>query len=716
MKKLVHLLLIVAYLAIPLCRADMIVLRDGREYSGNLLEGTETLVKFQVDDDIREFSRADVLTVHLQKQREWDDFNTVAELDDPILNRALELDLTPWQRRGAGTATLNHETVIHLRTSKTWEQRERQIVAVLNEHGESATIQQLRYLEDCEQAEIIHGVAITTDGRILHLRDTAVKLEGVYSEDARYDRMKQHRFALPEGKPGTILDVATVKTREKPRELEHFYGEFLFGTFDPVVERAVEIVVPEGTHLRWQVLNDPDGWVSMSEEKLANKQKRLRWERRDCPILLPEPNMPPLADVVPRLVVSAWPQEYDWKKLAREQAKILAEKANKKTWTRQSSAVDTRRVLPQGTAGSSLPQGTAGSSLEKLWYHIADTVSTTPVGVSATGWLPNDPGQTWNLRRGSQIDRTFLLFCELRKLGLNIQWGWYRSRGRGALADDVVALQAFDAPMLVVPILSVDPPVHGHFVVLGNELDNLQDPLDQLGGLSSLSPEPGVTRLPVPEAQNHAETHDIQLETDSSGNAEVSEDIVYTGLLARNIRGWRRSKQADLENRVRSIVREKFARAEEIEWDYIGDVGNDSERRQGIRLRYRVPELVDCRKTLAVARLPWIEFNGSVVSRENRQFAMEWSFPVDEAISISWNTPSGWKLLSEPEVFEDGVKGLAAVSAKLSQTDSGMRYSTEYLRRNLTVTPSEYAGFRELVQRRSRLGNLYWLFTRDPGQ
>ncbi len=716
MKRLVHLLLIVAYLAIPLCRADMIVLRDGREYSGNLLEGTETLVKFQVDDDIREFSRADVLTVHLQKQREWDDFNTVAELDDPILNRALELDLTPWQRRGAGTATLNHETVIHLRNSQTWEQRERQIVAVLNEHGESATVQQLHYLEDCEQAEILHGAAITTDGRILHLRDTAVKLEGVYSEDARYDRLKQHRFALPEGKPGTVLDVATVKTRIKPRELEHFYGEFLFGAFDPVVERAVEIVVPEGTHLRWQVLNDPDGWVSMSEEKLANGERRLHWERRDCPILLPEPNMPPLADVVPRLVVSAWPQEYDWKKLALEQAKILAEKANKKTWTRQSSAVDTRRVLPQGTAGSSLPQGTAGSSLEKLWYHIADTVSTTPVGVSATGWLPNDPGQTWNLRRGSQIDRTFLLFCELRKLGLNIQWGWYRSRGRGALADDVVALQAFDAPMLVVPILSVDPPVHGHFVVLGNELDNLQDPLDQLGGLSSLSPEPGVTRLPVPEAQNHAETHDIQLETDSSGNAEVSEDIVYTGLLARNIRGWRRSKQADLENRVRSIVREKFARAEEIEWDYIGDVGNDSERRQGIRLRYRVPELVDCRKTLAVARLPWIEFNGSVVSRENRQFAMEWSFPVDEAISISWNTPSGWKLLSEPEVFEDGVKGLAAVSAKLSQTDSGMRYSTEYLRRNLTVTPSEYAGFRELVQRRSRLGNLYWLFTRDPGQ
>jgi hypothetical protein len=36
------------------------------------------------------------------------------------------------------------------------------------------------------------------------------------------------------------------------------------------------------------------------------------------------------------------------------------------SWSRQSSAVDARRVLPQGTAGSKLLQGAAGSKPRRL--------------------------------------------------------------------------------------------------------------------------------------------------------------------------------------------------------------------------------------------------------------------------------------------------------------------------------------------------------------
>ena len=691
MMKNVFQLLVVANFAICVCRADLVVLRDGREYSGALVQGTESVISLQVgEDEVREFPRADVVAVHLQKKREWDAFDTVADLEDPTLNRALEIDLNTWQRRGAGTAMLHHETVVNLRTSQTWERQERQIVAVLNEHGESATIQHLLYLQDCENAEILHGAAVTTDGRILHLRDTAVKLESVYSEDARYDRLKQYRFALPEGKPGTVLDFATVKTRKSARELEHFYAEYLFGGLDPVAERTVEIIVPAGRTLRWQVLNDPDGQVSMTEEQLEEGGRRLRWERRDCPILLSEPNMPPLADVVPRLVVSAWPEEYDWKQLAQKQAEILAEKAD---------------ALPSPAVPDTRPGSGRIPGLQDIWYELADTIKVTPVSVSASGWLPNAPEQTWTLRRGSQIDRTFLLFCELRKSGVDVDWGWQRSRNRGALAADVVALQAFDAPVLMVAGSRSIP------IKLGDELDHFLDPLDRSGGLPMLSAKSGVEYLPVPNANEHAVDRVVHLSINENGDAEVEEEVVYTGIRAREIRSWRRSKDTDLENRVRGIVRGKFAQAEEIDWEFVGDVEDDRDRKQGLRMRYRVPELVDCRESLAVTKVPWLEFNGSSVSRESREFAMEWSEPTDNRVSVSWDTPPGWKLLSEPEVFEDDATGLAAVSAELNETDSGFRYSTEYLRSTLTVTPSEYTGFRELVERRSRLGSLYWLFT-----
>lgn len=687
--------------------ADLIVLADGREYAGMLVQAAEDVIRFRTAGEIREFDRDEVMAVHLQRERAWDAFSTVAEADDPALNRALGVDTAAWRRQGAGAAWLHQETRVDLRTSQTWERRDREIVEVLNEHGEAATIRNLRFLEDVETADVLHGVSITADGRIVHMRDTAMKTESVHSEDARYDHLKQHRFALPEGKPGTVLDVATATTRVQPREWEHFYDEFSFGRFDPVAERVVEIVAPADVPLQWRVVNDPGGVVEFSREVLPGGGQRLRWERRDAPLLLPEPNMPPLADIVPRLVISAWPDEWDWEELGRKQSE---------QFERQAEGITAGDCgLQRGHGGGRQGIDGGDNDIVSLWHRLADAVSVMPVGSEVTGWMPTDPGRTWALRRASQLDRTFLLFCELRKMGVDVRWAWYRSRSRGALVEEVVGLQAFDSPVLVVPAFSAIPPVYGHFMVLGDELDSVPDPLVWLGGLAVLTGDAGVTVLPIPESGENSETHRIAVRVvdAAGGDAEVTEEIDHHGVAAREIRMWRRLPQADRENRVRAMVRARFARAAGIEWEFTADIENDRERRQGLKIRYRVPGLVDVRRRLAVTQWPWLEFAAGGVGRETRRFAMEWAAPVERRVVVSWDVPGTWTLLSVPEVFEEEVAGIARVVAVADQleTGSGMRYVVELVRRGLSVPPGRYAEFRGLVERRSRLGELYWLWS-----
>ncbi len=684
---LIVLTLIIAVLSRRPNAADLVVLDNGREYSGRLIEADGELLRLRMGDEVREFERDLIMSVHFQQEREWDAYQKVDDIDDGLLKNVLdvELDEKKYRAGGAGTLALHHGTSVELRTSQTWAWGERRIIKILNEHGESATIQYLSFLQGYERARIRHGVSIDADGRVAHLRDTAVKLESVYSEDSRYDDFKQYRFALPAGKPGTVLDVATVRERVEPRRFEHFYHEFLLGGTEPMNERRVEIIAPAGVDLRWQVLNDPDSEVEFGRKELDDGRVRHVWIRKDAPLLLPEPNMPPLSDVVPRLVVSAWPKDYDWQEVVQVQAQAL-----------DALADDCLKRLPNVDVGD---------DAEAIWYALADLVAVKPVAVNAGGWVPNAPSETWKLRSGSQLDRAFLLFCELRKKGVDVDFGWYRSRSRGELAADVVGLQAFDSPLLIVPKLGA--------VVPGDDLDNILDPLQSLGGCKTLIAQKGIAELPAPELASIATGHDVNVLVSDNGDAEVRESIVYNGAAGCGLRAWRLEKRSDLENRVRSLVRSRFLQAEDISWEFIADVTDDRQRRQGLRLRYKVPGLIDCRDTLAVAKLPWLRFDSSSVSREHRRYSMVWREPRVEHTTVEIDVPANWRLLNDAEQLqmENAKFAIAAGLASESAKNGCRRWRIEFKRNALRILPSEYPDYRKLVEKIGEKGNQYWLWS-----
>ena len=306
-------------------RGDLIVLQDGREYDGRLVRATAEQVVFRQNGEERRYERSEVVHVRLQKERRWDDVQQVSEIPDSALQKAVAHTVDPRAYPGAGTLTLLSATRVRLLGPQHWQRTEREITRVLNEHGENASVRSILYRVDAERVEILHGLSVRPEGTVLHLRDTAVQDESVYADQPRYDRLKRRRFALPEGKAGIVLDSATRLHRDRALPLEWFYDEFLFGGMDPGVTLEVHILVPEGCPFRWTVLNDRDSRVSHSTETTADGTWH-HWIRTDSPQLLPEPMMPPLADIVPRLVVSTQPGS--WAEIAdgyRERLQALEE-------------------------------------------------------------------------------------------------------------------------------------------------------------------------------------------------------------------------------------------------------------------------------------------------------------------------------------------------------------------------------------------------------
>ncbi|OPZ31531.1 MAG: hypothetical protein BWZ02_00131 [Lentisphaerae bacterium ADurb.BinA184] len=666
--------------ALAALRADMIVLKDGREYEGALVEATEAEVVFRRGEEVTRHPRAEVVHVRLQRQREWAEFSRAADIADDRLQQGLAAKLDARQYRGAGTATLYEGTTIELRTPQTWERRQRRIVRILNEHGEDASVDQVYYRPDCETVRVLHAVAVRPDGTVLHLRDTALQDESVYSRYPRYDTVRRLRFATPEGKPGNLLDASVEHIRAEPLEGQAFHEEILLGGSDPVFECEVAVWVPAGIALRWQVLNDAGGTVAF-ERTAEGDGAWYRWSRRDAPLLPPEPLMPPWADVVPRLVLAAGPAT--WEAAGEACAESLA-------------AADARLAdLPP------LPAEDA----DGLWEFVSRNVQSADVSLLASGPAPQDPMETWRLRSGSPVDRTYLFYRWLALLGEEVHWAWIRPRTQGALAE-----QAPTAEALPVPAVRVGG-VDGRFYVLGSDIETPEETRAWLSGAPVLVAGGGLSVIPAADAGSLGTDRKVALRLDRDGNAEVEDHIVFRGAEARALREWRRLTGVEIQRRVEELATAVNGRAQRVRYEIEGDVRENAPR-LALRLRYRVPRLADSRPSVASLQLPWLEYDAWAVGRDERRFPLFWGQPRRDTVAVLVRSPRGFRLEAGPAPRTFAADGLNLAFACEDQAGH-TRVSLTYERSALGGDAVAYRDLKACLELRAAIGRDYWVWRKE---
>ncbi|MCF7854022.1 MAG: DUF3857 domain-containing protein [Candidatus Pacebacteria bacterium] len=661
-------------------RGDTIVLRDGREYEGKLEEATPDAIVFRQDGETVRYERTQVVHLHLQRQREWHRYGRVGEIPDELLRKSLELPTNRPEYRGAGMVTLAREITVRLRSAQTWGVNTRNIIRILNEHGEDASIRDIIYRPDVERVNIRHGISIRSDGTVVHLKDSAVQDESLYPEDKRYNILRRRRFALPEGKPGVVLDVATVKERTAAVGDQRYFQEFLLGDIDPLASATVSIFVPEGTPFRWQMLNDPSESVSHRNESVDGGVWYY-WKRDNTPKLFPEPMMPPWKDVIPRLVVSA--DGRSWKQLSVDSESRMRDAVSRVTDDLPSPPADT---------------------VHGLWEFVSQNVQQVDVPLSASGYTPRPPAETWKLRSGSPLDRTFLFYAWLHRAGLDGDWAWLRGRSQGALAGDVPGYGAFR-----VPAVRVSNNQNPSWFVLGDELDRAEERLADFSGAAALSVDTGLANLPVAEPSMLHTGRYIHLTMQSEGDADVTETIRYQGIAARQIRAWRRLTEKEIKNRVAQMVTGTIPNARAINYQVLGDV-TKNEPSISLRITYRVARLADSGDTICSLRLPWLEFEAWQVGREDRQFPLFWSAPTGQTVNVTIDCPKRFALAAEPDArtSENDVAQFRFCSER--RNASGTEVTVSYARTVLSAEKSQYADFKQCLETRAAAGRQYWLW------
>lgn len=671
--------LILASICIPgLLSADLIVLRNGREYEGELVRADDTRVVFRTEQGEEVYARKEVVHVRLQQARRWSQYNRAGQIPDELLASCLARQVDPEQYPGAGTYDLCRSIRVKLSTARTWQVVDRRIVRILNEHGESASVRSITHRRDAEQADVAHAISIRPDGRVVHLRDTAIQSESIYGRYPRYDRLMRTRLALPEGKPGVVLDSEIVIRRFKPVPMSPFYREFLMGGVSPGAENKVAIWVPDDCQIQWQVVNDASQEVEHSERR-EDGGRWLIWRRSDFPLLAPEPLMAPWPDIIPRLIVSAVDSE------------------------EQDGRVDWAGPLEGGRLAGAAPAcPQKESSPAELCNFVSRTIKDAGISLDATGRLPGDLAEAWRLRSASDLDRCALLCGWLNQRGFPARMVWVRPTQSGAPPTKFTPLGAFTIPAVYLP--GGEP----QFLLPGDQLSRADESAHALGGTVALAPGHKVIELPMGTPEGLGKSRHVDVIIDRKGNARVTDVLTYRGAACRSLRAWRELTGQERERKVEDLVAAQVPGAKSIDYEILGDVRKNKPT-IALRMTYQVPDFADRRKSLTSVKMPWLEYRAWAVGRTDRKYDLYWGRPQHDTIQVSASAPAGWNLVAMPPARKASMPGLA-LEVEATESNESSACTVSYRREIRQAPVTRYPEFKKIVESRADTGTRYWVW------
>ncbi len=294
------------------------------------------------------------------------------------------------------------------------------------------------YNADAESVVVVKAVTHLPDGTVMPVEEKAMHdLTPMFLSNASiYSNIMQKVVSFPGVAPGVVLDLHLRKFTSKPEEADEFFvwGTQLFRGPEPYGFKELSITLPENFNLRYKYQNDGvDYTTSTADGKVTHT-----WTNEWVPQIIPEPFMPPLDFIAPRLIYTnadTWDQVGKW--------------VGEKFYSHVKTDGEVKKKAEQLTKGAK----TRAESINKLSLYVIKEIrgvgeNTLPLGIA--GYEPNDANEVLENKYGDWRDKSVLLVSLLRSAGIEA-FPHFVMRSAAPLAEEYPSMKQFDAVYVYIP-------------------------------------------------------------------------------------------------------------------------------------------------------------------------------------------------------------------------------------------------------------------------
>jgi len=308
----------------------------------------------------------------------------------------------------AGALILLASESIEITERNTQESNMHYLVKILNERGkENFAEAAIEYDSTFEKIELEYARTIKPDGKVVYVGSRHIRDVTKYLNFPLYSNARVFIISFPEVTMGAALEYKIKIKRSQLVNKKDFFLSYPVQAYEPVIAAEFSVILPKGRNLRMKVINEEynDFGANLNaakEEKGGNLI--YRWQFKNIPQIIPEPNMPAEVEVNPTMLLSTftgWQDVYSWWwKLARD--KIKADSSIKKLIKR----------LIRGKF-SDLDKARA------IYNFCAKDIRYVAVEYGQAGYEPHSASDIFKNKYGDCKDQAILLVAMLREAGLS---------------------------------------------------------------------------------------------------------------------------------------------------------------------------------------------------------------------------------------------------------------------------------------------------------
>ncbi|GEM_PF-6244610 len=693
MKKLVLLFAI----ALP-CSADMLYLRAGEEYQGDLVSIDATNVTFRVaaSGEEKAFPKSEVQRVEVERVKQVQ--KRLEDLDETLRNEIWPHRVEADQFPEADSVILYEALTVILQDDGVAIHQRRVVRQILTEAGQDQANIYLSYRSRNEVFAVEHARTISVEGVVTELSESAMRDSSVNAKEPTYDNEHELKFALKGALPGALVDYQT-RRESRWNDLDNPWDlEEPFQDSEPVLRREVRVFASPKTGGLAMETFQAEGRLAIS---ITDQQGTLQVTAiaRDLDGIIEEPQRTDEPDIAPRLVLAPVRCDDDRSTWARvgegyhgrlEDAFAASEACAKKA-----------RELTTGASGQE-------HAARLLYRFVAQDVRTVDVSPFEHTYAPRSADDVLRDGFGNTLDKAVLFLALLSKQGIAANLVWVRTQGSGKLATTVPTLAQMTTPL--VRLTLGEKTVWAHVGTDGLRLGQIPDGCQGVPGLLVDGEKSALVDVPLLSAEEASEKNEIRARLLADGTLEVERRATVTGPDEATWREMREQSKEDLRIAFQQTVTALHPAAELIDFEVKGM--NDLDQPIGVVLKYRIPDYaLKGGEDLLVLHVPEISYSASDVGRTDRVWGLDWDAHEYTTNDVLVEIPEGFEVKSVPAAVGCETTGIH-YAASAGELPGSVKFHDEFARTTLTLGADRYDDWKRLVETRARVAREYIVLVR----
>ena len=535
------------------------------------------------------------------------------------------------------------------------------------------------FTEGRSRVRVIEARSVAPDGTVHTLPPDALR-EGSPSEEMQFFNPSRRVLGgvIPGVETGSIVEYIYEYENYNPEDPRLFFPGYYFQSTEPVVLSRVVVEVPGDLPFHYFTRHFPDGAPTEPDIEHHGDHAHYTWVLEDMPPLVQEPQMPPRADLTPRMQASVFESFEDVFALQRDLQ--LA-----RTRLTPEIEAEVARII-EGAEDIE-------EKIARIYHWVQTNIRYVSIkGSLGSGLSGHTAMEAFVNRYGDCTDKANLFSTMLEAIGVTSYPIIVRTNDSGV---GVTEIPTIDGNHAITEIELED----GRRFYLDSTAQNFRYPHfrpDNHDAIAINAIRGDFNMIPVPPPEDNARHSVLDAALSATGDVVVRTRNAYTGFIEAGIRAfWKRVREDEREDQMTEYVN-SLSPGAVLDGFTLSDLMDLAEPVR-MTIDYTLPGHAIRAGELMYLQMPTFERSYPEVALDARRFPIQYMTTEERNLTIHLELPEGVRLKWAPPPLRISTPYIE-YEAAYEETASGVTLTEQFRRPERIIPVEAYPEYRDALR------------------